>query len=104
MQKIKKARHLIMGIALSAAGAAQSGAKSIQEANEFLNEALKEGFHEIQVSVLKNTFTESGDPAYVQNEYIFIEYEDDEVVQEVTHEVAPAKVGRPKKVEEPVPA
>lgn len=99
MQKIKRVRHGILGIAFSAAGKAQ-GAMTPQEANDFINNILKDGYHAIQVTPLRSTQTESGDPAFVQNEYIFIEYEDDSVVEEVR------RVGRPKKVaeEEPVAA
>jgi hypothetical protein len=63
---------------------------SVDEANNFVNEVLKDGYHAVQVHTLKNTFSESGDPAYVQNQYIFIEYEEED---------AP-KVGRPKKSEQ----
>lgn len=76
MQKIKRVRHGVLGIAFSAAGKAQ-GALTPQEANDFINDVLKDGYHEVQVIALRNTFTESGDPAFVQNEYIFIEYEDE---------------------------
>ena len=97
MLKIKRVRHLVMGIALSAAGSAQ-GAKSAQEANEFINKILEEGFHKVEWHVLRSTFTESGDPAFVQNEYLFTQYED------APEEAPIVRAGRAKKTEEPVPA
>lgn len=102
MKKITKVRHVIAGIALSAAGASQGAFKSAAEANEFFNrEILPDGYHEVRFNVLRSTHTESGDPAFVQNEYLFIQYEEDEVSEEANEPVK--KVSKAKK-EEPVPA
>jgi hypothetical protein len=71
---IKEVRHVIAGIALSPAGA-NMGGKSPDELNKFISGIAKD-YDEVQVHLIRGAKDEAGDPAFVQNEYIFIKYAD----------------------------
>jgi hypothetical protein len=69
---IKGIRHVVAGVALSPAGE-HMGGMPVVELNKFISDIAKD-YDEVQTHLIRSVKDEGGDPAFIQNEYIFIKY------------------------------
>lgn len=88
--KLVKVDHVVLTLKISPAGQGMSK----QEVDNLVNKRLAEGYDDVQIFNVKTNLDERLAPTDLVQLYIFLQHEDEEVV----------RVGRPRKVAEPVNA